>query len=65
MDAKKDFSRWHNLLLPSRLLLGNLVPDELYLAVFHLLLVDLDVLLQMIASGECLGTVEAFIRFDA
>lgn len=59
------FSRHDNLFLPTRLLLGNLVPDELQLAVFHLLLVNLDVFFEMIASREGLRAVEALVGFDA
>jgi hypothetical protein len=60
----KLFSRLDNLFLPTGLLFGNLVPDELQLAVLHLLLVYLDVFLQMIAAGESLRAVEALVGLD-
>lgn len=53
------------LLLSARLLLGNLIPDELYFAVFHLFLVNFYMLLQMIASGESFCTTKALVRLDS
>lgn len=67
-EGKREFSifsRYHNLLLSSRLLFGYFVPYELYLAVLHLLLVNFHMFLQMIASGESLWTVKAFVRLNS